>query len=231
MLNIIDIVGIIIVLISAIIALKKGFVKTFFDFTASFVALILAFALCNVGVVIIKDNTTIDEWLTNTITESLKTPDTNNVGVAHQGDPQKNEINQNNNPITETLENLPQNIKDIVGMEDQKEAAKEVIIENSVEIIIKILSWVLIYVLVRLILMVLCFVFNGIMSLPFLKQINNLTGLLLGTILGLFRIYVVLAFISFLTSVVTMDAFIALIKNSLIISIMYENNILLGLIL
>lgn len=229
MLNIIDIIGIIIVFISAIIALKKGFVKTFFDFASAFVALILAFALCNAGVRIIKNNTEIDEWLTNTITESLNAKDEKSVGVAPMGDP-SNE-NENSNVITETLENLPQNIKDIVGMEEQKDAAKEVIIKNSAEIIIKILSWITIYILVRLILMVLCFIFNGIMNLPFLKQINNLTGLLLGAILGFFRIYVVLAFVSFLTSVVTMDTFISLIKNSLIISIMYENNILLGLIL
>lgn len=234
MFNIIDIIGVVIIAISAIIAFKKGFVKTFFDFISTFLAIILAFALCNTGVGIIKDNTTIDEWLTNTITESLNSNDEqlvdNNVGGALQGDMQKNDADANSNVLTETLENLPQNIKDMVGMEEQKENAKVVIIENSVEIILKILSWITIYILVRLILMILCFVFNGIMSIPFLKQINNLAGLALGAILGLFRIYMILVFVSFLASVITMDTFIELIKNSMIISVMYENNILLGLI-
>ena len=68
------------------------------------------------------------------------------------------------------------------------------------------------------------------MSIPFLKQINNMAGLVLGAVVGLFRIYIFLAFVSFLTSVVTMDSFMELIKNSMIISVMYENNILISLI-
>ena len=60
MFNIVDIIGIIIVLICAFIAFKKGFVKTFFGFISTFVAIILAFTLCNTGVMIIKQNTGID---------------------------------------------------------------------------------------------------------------------------------------------------------------------------
>ena len=53
---------------------------------------------------------------------------------------------------------------------------------------------------------------------------------LLGILLGLFRIYVILAFISFLVPVIPMGNFVNMIKDSLIISVLYENNILVSLI-
>lgn len=225
MINIIDIIGIVIVLVSALIAFKNGFVKTFFSFISTFVALILAFALCNTGVQIIKNNTGIDEWLNTTLTEAVNKNDQTTESENVSEDQENNKTS-----ITAVLGGLPENIKEMAGIEEYKENAKNTIIETSIEIILKILSWVIIYIVVRLALMIICFVFNGIMSIPILKQINNLAGLGIGAILGLFRVYVILAFISFLASVISMDAVISLIKNSAILSVMYDNNILLSLI-
>lgn len=227
MFNIIDILGIIIVLISAIIALKKGFVKTFFSFISTFVALILAFALCNTGVDILRESTGIDEWLSETLETSLNSINEENV---------ENEMEQiehehkESNLLTKTLENLPDNIKDMVGMEEYKENAKNVIIANATETILKILSWIIIYIFVRIVLLVVCIVCDGIMNIPFLKQINNLAGLICGAILGLFRLYLILAIVSFVTSVFSIDIIVEAIKNSVVISSMYENNILLSVI-
>lgn len=224
MINILDIIGIIIVLFSAIIAFKKGFVKTFFSFISTFVALILAFSLCNVGAKILKENTKIDEWLNETLTASLK------INNEEQIENTENENKENYNELTTTLESLPEDLKNMLDIEEYKENAKNTIIQNSIEIILKILAWIIIYVVARIILAVICIIFNGIMSIPFLKQINNLAGLGVGFILGIFRIYLILAFISFLTSVVSIELLMNLIKNSMILSIMYENNILLSLI-
>ena len=177
--NIIDIVGIVIVVISGVIAFKKGFVKTFFSFISTFVALILAFTLCNVGVDIIKENTGIDEWLQKTLTTSLESFEENNKN----DEVIENVEEANKNAITKTFEDLPQNIKEMVGVEEYKENAKVTIVETSIEVILKILSWVIIYFVVRVALMLICIIFDGIMSIPFLKQINNLAGLAVGIIL------------------------------------------------
>lgn len=221
MFNFVDVIGIIVVVLCAIMAYKKGFVKTFFGFISTFLAIILAFSLCNVGVSVIKDNTGIDEWIEDTITNSL-----NYENKATEDKMPK----EDENNFLKTLESLPQNIQGAVGLEEYKENAKITIISNSTEIILKILSWIIIYILVKVILSILCIVFDGIMNIPFLKQINNLTGLILGAILGLFRIYVALAVISFLVTVVPIESFVSVIKESMIISIMYENNILISLI-
>lgn len=227
MINILDIIGIVVVLFSTIIAFKKGFVKTFFSFASTFVALILAFSLCNIGVKILKENTKIDEWLTETLTTSLNQ---NNNEQAIDVETKKDVDDQNSNEFTKGLESLPEDLKNMLNMEEYKENAKNAIIQNSIEIILKILSWVIIYVVARIILMIICIVFNGIMSIPFLKQINNLAGLGVGFILGIFRIYLILAFVSFVASVVSIDSVMNLIRSSMILSVMYENNILLSLI-
>lgn len=224
MFNYIDLIGILIVLICAFFAYKRGFVKTFFGFISTFVAIALAFALCNTGVQVIKDNTGIDEWLESTLTTALKPSSEEEI----KNDETKQDSEENS--MENALKDLPENIKNFVGLEEYKENAKNTVIENSKEVILKILSWVVIYLAVRIILFIICLVCNGIMSIPFLKQINNLTGLVLGIILGLFRIYVILAIISFIITLVPITPVVDAIKASLIIGFMYENNLLVSLI-
>lgn len=224
MFNFVDLIGIIFVLVSAFIAFKKGFVKTFFGFVSTFVAIALAFALCNTGVKIIKNNTTIDEWLENTLTVAL------NPSNSEENIESNDENIESENQYEDTLKALPENIKNFVGLEEYKENAKGVLIENAKETILKVLSWIIIYLLARIILSIICVLFNGIMSIPFLKQINNLTGLILGAILGIFRIYIVLAILSFLITVMPITPVVDLIKSSMIIKFMYENNLLVSLI-
>ena len=229
MFNIIDIIGIIIVLICAFIAFKKGFVKTFFGFISTFVAIILAFTLCNTGVMIIKQNTGIDEWIENTLTVSLKIEQKEEISGDSNEEPTVSD-EDNKNILENVFENLPENIQSMVGFEEYKENTKKTVVASATEVILKILSWIIIYVLVRLLLLVVCLICNGIMNIAFLKQINNLAGLILGVILGLFRVYIILAVISFLVAVVPLESVVELIKSSMIISLMYENNILISLI-
>lgn len=225
MFNIIDLIGIIIILIYAYLAFKKGFVKTFFEFISTFVAIALAFALCNTGVEVIKQNTGIDEWVENTLTDSLKIEQKDEIS----GDFVE-ENKEDSNVLANVFENLPENIKSMVGFEEYKENTKKTIVTSATEIILKILAWIIIYIIVRLLLALICLICNGIMNIAFLKKINNLAGLILGVILGLLRIYIILAVISFLVTIVPLEVVTEYIKNSMIISLMYENNILISLI-
>ena len=148
MFNYIDLIGILIVLICAFFAYKRGFVKTFFGFISTFVAIALAFALCDAGVQTIKDNTGIDEWLESTLTTALKSSSEEEIKSGEV----KQDIEENN--MENALKDLPENIKNFVGLEEYKENAKNTVIENSKEIILKILSWVVIYLSVRIILFI-----------------------------------------------------------------------------
>ena len=198
-------------------------------FISTFVAIILAFTLCNTGVMIIKQNTGIDEWIENTVIVSLKIEQKEEISGDSNEEPTVSD-EDNKNILENVFENLPENIQSMVGFEEYKENTKKTVVASATEVILKILSWIIIYVLVRLLLLVVCLICNGIMNIAFLKQINNLAGLILGVILGLFRVYIILAVISFLVAVVPLESVVELIKSSMIISLMYENNILISLI-
>lgn len=227
MFNVVDLIGILLVTIGAFVAFKRGFVRTFFGFVSTFLAIILAFMFCNPVANIIINQTQIDEWVESKVQITL--------GVEKKEETEKNtetkqEETENTNVISKFLKDLPNTVQNAVSMEEYKTNTKNALAEKAVGVIIKILAWMIVYLTVRIILAVLCLIFDGIMSIPFLKQINNLAGLALGIILGLFRIYVILAFISFLVSIVPITPVVESINSSLIISAMYQNNLVLKLI-
>ena len=70
------------------------------------------------------------------------------------------------------------------------------------------------------------FIFGAIASLPIIKQIDKLGGLIYGIIEGLLIIYIILAILSF----VDVQEIQLAIKSSYITSILYNNNLLLLLL-
>ena len=227
MFNVVDLIGILLVAIGAFVAFKRGFVRTFFGFVSTFLAIILAFMFCNPVANMIINKTQVDEWIESKVQTTL--------GVEKKEETETNtetkqEETDNTNVISKFLKDLPNTVQNAVSMEEYKTNTKNVLAEKAVEVIIKILAWMIVYLTVRIVLSILCLIFDGIMSIPFLRQINNLAGLALGIILGLFRIYVILAFISFLVSIVPITPIVEIINSSLIISTMYQNNLVLKMI-
>ena len=65
--TIIDIVALLIVIVAAGFAYYKGFVKTFFGFVSTILAVILACVFCGTLATYIKENTGVDEFIINSI--------------------------------------------------------------------------------------------------------------------------------------------------------------------
>ena len=64
----IDIIALIIVMVCAGIAYYRGFVKTFFGFISTIVAILLASLLCRPVAGYIKNVSEMDEWIVNSVT-------------------------------------------------------------------------------------------------------------------------------------------------------------------
>lgn len=221
MFNIADLIIIIVIGISAFVSYKKGFTKTFIKLISFFVAIILALLLYKPMAQFLKDNTQIDEWIVTNIVRINSEKEEENIES-------KEEINEKS--IQETIDNLPQNIKDSIGIEEIKDQAVETVTENLVNSILNIISMIGIYVIARLILVIVCFVLDGIMQIPVLKQINELLGLVLGILLGIIQIYTICAIITFLAQIVDLNSIVEYINSSLIAKMMYNNNLLIALI-
>jgi uncharacterized membrane protein required for colicin V production len=225
MLNWVDIVLFILILVATFLGYRRGFFKTLYGLLAFFIAIFLALSFHKPFATFLKNNTGIDEWII-----------TNIQGSAQKIEPNTDQLNtqvinnENMEVIEKTLGNLPENIKVTLGLDDIKNQALESISLKVSDLAINIISILGIYVVVRLLLGVISTIIDGVLKLPILKQINELLGLLLGSILGFLQIYIIFAIITFLSSIINLNVLILYIKSSLFARILYENNLILSLL-
>lgn len=222
MFNIVDLIVVIIIGLTTFIGYKRGFVKTAFGMASFIVALVLAITLYKPVAVVLADRTGIDEWIHETILGKV-----DEINEEKQIETTENSENES---IKETFENLPEKIKNELGLEEAKTKAKDAIAVKASEIALKLISFVGIYVIARIVLAVACFVLDLVMKAPVLKQANEVLGLIIGLLQGIMSVFVVLAIIMSLSSIVNLDWLLTYVKSSLITSIMYENNFVMWLL-
>lgn len=218
-----DIIVLLIILIFGFVGYKRGFVKTAFGMASFFIAIILAFCLYKAVAYTLAERTEIDEWIYNAI--AGKASQEGNIET--NDEPESNNDNQS---IEEAVKNLPENMKEQLGLDEMKDQTKAIVAEKVTEVALNIISFVGIYVVVRITLAIVCFVLDKLMLLPVLKQVNEIMGLIIGVVQGLLGTCVVFAIITFLTSVCGMDVIIAYINNSVIARFLYENNFIIYLL-
>ena len=218
MFNVVDLIVVIIIGLMAFIGYKRGFVKTAFGMLSFIVAVILAIVFYKSFAGVLSEKTGIDEWIYETISGK--------VDEASKSD-NSNTESSDETSIKDAFNNLPEKIKNELGLEETKARAKNAIAEKAVSIGMNLISFVLIYVVARIILAIACFVRDLLMQLPALKQANEILGMLLGGVQGLFGIFAALAIIMSLTSIVNLDWLLSAIKNSLITEFLYENNFIM----
>ena len=251
MFNLIDLIVILIILIAALLGYKRGFIKTSFRICSFAVAIILSLIFYKPLAGYIKENTNIYNWIANTIiaensSQNEEVVDNDEIIQESQEELEESEVVANQKEetlvdeteeptkekaeLTEFLENLPQNVKDYLGIDETIQETKGQLAIKVADVITNVISMTTIYIVVKLILMVVCFILDGIMQIPILKQINEVWGLILGTILGIIQVYTIFAVLTFLSSFIQMPGVIALIKSSLIAKTLFEYNLLITLI-
>lgn len=221
MFNLADIIVLAIIILSAFIGYKRGAVKTIFKIISFFVALALAFMLYKPVAVYLTENTSINKWIINTIEGK------NNEGTLVEDD-EENEIIQDEASKEFTFQNLPENLKEIIGIEEIKDQAITTVSHKIAAVAINIISLIGIYIVVKILLVIVSHILDGIMKVPILKQINEVLGLILGTLLGILQIYILFMIITFLASFMDLSTILVPIKESLIARILYESNIIIG---
>ncbi len=241
---IIDLVAIGFLIVSALVAYYHGFVKTFFGFVSVVLSILLACCFSKPLATHIKNSTEIDEWIIQSIVEIgqkteldeqktytiLSGDDISGEIVVEEQTESTSDILVNNDSLIEFIETLPESVGEIINIEEAKAQTLLSIATKTSDVVINILAWVIIYFAVRIVVAVVTAIFDGIMNLPILKSINNLAGLVIGFIMGIFRIYLLLAIIYFITNVTSMGFFVNLIQTSSMINAMYNNNLIINLI-
>lgn len=223
MFNVADIVVIVIVLIAIFRGYKKGFIKTGFGILSFFIAIAITFMFYKPVMQLIKEKTGFEDW----ITEYLYSIDlTNETKELSSGETEVVLSTSGESYI----DNLPQTLIDLIGIEEAKASAKATVIEKIVEFVLKLLSIIIVYIVAKIILAIVVLILDSIASLPILKQFNELLGLLLGGIVGLLQVYLLCAIIALIASLPVASGIINVVNNSMFTHIFYNNNLILEIL-
>ena len=218
---VIDIIIVLIIALCIFAGYKKGLMGVLFKIVSFILALIIALIIALIlhGPIsnFIINNTNIDENLETLIINNI---DPNNEVIDENG--QLKENSNNSETIQEYITNSIGNVKD--GVENA--AARSIAIT-----IINIAVLILILLITRIILGVLNIIIDIVAKLPIIKQFNTAGGLIFGAVEGLIIVYVLLAICALIAPLFGDLQLINSINNSTLGKLMYDNNILLKIML
>jgi len=130
---------------------------------------------------------------------------------------------------SETL-NLPSSLQSILvdTTNEAIDSVQESIAENVAALAIKLLGILLVFLLVRIILWLVLKILDAFAKLPIIRSANKLLGGIMGICYGILILYLILALLTFTTTLKAFNKPIQLVLESKYISVMYNENILLN---
>lgn len=213
-----DIIIIALFLISIFLGYKKGFAKIVLKFLGFILAIGLAYIFSNSLAEYIYNNTTIGEKLNTSIEEKI------NGYIKNE----KEELKQ---------DNYYESIEALLSSDDKQgiEVGATDIVSNATEkismYIIKGAAFLLIVIIVNICVLLITFIFEGILNLPILKTFNKTGGIIISLLLSLTRVWIILGIISILSSLGITNNIIQEINNSIITKWLYNNNVFMNIII
>ena len=211
---ILDVIIVAILAINVYLCYKKGLVNLAVGLVAFIAAIILAIILYRPVSNLVIENTQFDENIENVIIEnfSAQTPDGEQVEVQY----------------VSVWSYLEKYIGEAVG-----ETQNELVADTAATLAVKVINLgviIVIYLVVRVALFALTFIADAITSLPILKQLDDVGGILYGAIKALIIVYVVLAIVFFVVGLTANTTISTAIDSSYVTKFFYNNNILLNLV-
>lgn len=214
---ILDVILIAIIALNIFIGYKKGLVKLAVGLIAVLASIIIAMLLYKPVSNVIIENTEIDENIKSTIISNF-TKDT------------ESEVEDTSTEKTDDgfMKYIEKYVDDTVN-----KTKNEIVIEASEVISVKVINvcvFIGIFIIARLLMILLTFIADIIMSLPILKQFNEIGGILYGAVKALLIIYIILAIMFFIVYITGNSAISDAITSSYITKLFYNNNLLLNII-
>lgn len=205
MLNVADIVLVAIIAVFVIVGSVRGLVKTLFGLGSIVLSIILSLTLYPM------------------VSDALAV---SKVGAVVQ-ESVSNLLGQNEQP-TVTIENesvLPEFVQNSIDNAAQQTA--QALSATVTDAALNIISMLIVFVIVKILLWILAKILDLATKLPVIHSCNKLLGGVLGCVSGVLIVYLLLGLLTFTTLLNTTSDFGRAVQNSLILSRMYENNILL----
>ncbi|MBR5236837.1 MAG: CvpA family protein [Clostridia bacterium] len=211
--NIADFIGIIIIVLMALWGMKKGLVRSVFSLSSLVLSLILALTLYT-PVSNFMETSVVGDYVRLNVykvfdSQEIETEDPTEAGEVLKL-PQSLQ-----NTLTDTVNKATDTIRDTLA-------------ENAASLALKLLGILIVFVMVRIILWILLKLLDAVAKLPVIRKFNSLLGGVMGIAYGMLIIYIILALLTFTTTLKTFNKPTELVLESKYISQMYNQNILLN---
>ncbi|MGN0293546.1 MAG: CvpA family protein [Lachnospiraceae bacterium] len=211
-----------ILIISTVLGLKDGGLRTFWSIGCSIAAIILSVMLSPTISEFMTDQVHLNHYVEVNVLEYLQ--------EKAEKDLEKAEADIQNQFINE-LE-LPASwrkaiIKNNTAKEREKNPAEsflEYVSRSIAEISVKVLSFILTFILVAVILKMLSTMFGIIDKIPLLRQVNKLVGMGAGFIRGLIIIWLIMIVVAFVRNYEWGQAVLVMILNNPVAAFFYHHN-------
>lgn len=210
---ILDVIIVAIIVLNTYLCYRKGLVNLAVGLIAVVAAIILSVIFYKPITNLIVENTEFDEMIENTIVETFAPEGVSEGQVRYVG----------------ILSMLETEIGNAVN-----DTENDVVYETAgamADKIINLIVFIGIFTAVRVVLFALTFVADAITSLPILKQLDDVGGILYGLIKALLIIYVVLAIVSVVVSFTASTNISDIINSSYVTKFFYNHNLLLNILL
>lgn len=216
---VVDLIIVVILAGCIITGIKKGLTGSIIKLVSFIVALVLAFMLYKPVAAAITKNTQIDENIQNTIIQTFSKEKEETPG----------DSSQEQNMPTKFVQDINSKI------ENETTDARNKIVEETAKTttttIINIGSGIIVFIVARILLVIVSLFAKTITNLPIISQIDKIGGLAYGAIEGMLVIYIVLGLISLTSLIWANNVVVTAVTKSTIGSILYNNNIILNILL
>lgn len=214
---VVDIIILALISLSVFIGYKRGLIKCAINVLSFFIAILVVVLLTTPISNLIINNTKIDDNIKSTILEKI---DFNNV------DAEDLKLDENNS-------NSPEVVRDYINdlTKGATDNVAEVLAENLSIMIINIAVAIVLFIGTKFALIFVKALADILGKIPLIKQFNKVGGIIYGVASGIVRVYLILAVISIIVPVLANGSIVDAINSSMIGKAMYDNNILLKIIL
>lgn len=218
---IVDVIILVIIALSVFIGYKRGLIKCAINVLSFFIAIIVVILLTTPISNFIINNTKIDDNIKTTISEKINF---SNVDV------EELKLNENNSNSPEVVRDYINNMMTDLSKDATNNVA-DALAENISVMIINVAVAVILFIGTKFALIFVKALADILGKIPIIKQFNKAGGIIYGVVSGIVRVYLILAVISIIIPVLTDAPIIDAINSSMIGKGMYDNNILLKIML
>ncbi len=211
---IIDLILIGIIILFTFLGYYRGLIKVGVKILGFVISLVVALVLYTPISNYIIENTNVEKDLESVIQQRL-------YDQEQSGGSQEQTDN--------IIENLGKYIEDYA--DDVKENSSEYIAETLAVIVVRIGTWIGLFLVTRILMIFLKVLGSIVEKIPIIKQFNKLGGTIYGVLEGILIIYIGLAIISFISPMMESTHMVDKINDTHICKSMYDNNIILKMIL